>query len=58
MTNINIYDADYKRINEICSNLRITPADLIESTIEVIANAATISTSFYFGKYHTEGEKL
>lgn len=52
MTKINIYDAEYRRINELCENLRITHADLIESMVDIIEQAASVTD---FSEYEQEG---
>ena len=40
MTKLEIYDKEYERINDMCDKLDLTPAELIENTIEVIHDVA------------------
>lgn len=43
MVDIKIYDTEARRIKVICENLRITPADLIESVIDLIEDASELT---------------
>lgn len=54
MKEIKIYDAEARRIKQICWNLRITPADLIESVIDLIEDASELTDYKEWGM--TEGD--
>lgn len=43
MKEIKIYDTEARRIERICDELRITPADLIESVIDLIEDASELT---------------
>lgn len=53
MKEIKIYDTEARRIEVICENLRITPADLIESVIDLIEDASELTD---YEEWNMKGE--